>query len=56
MNASILKAKSRVSSWRLLGYALGDGASCIAFAGVANFALLYYTSVLGLGPAWPGWL
>jgi GPH family glycoside/pentoside/hexuronide:cation symporter len=46
--------KTRVSSWRLLGYALGEGATCIAIAGVANFALLYYTSVLGLGAGMAG--
>jgi hypothetical protein len=39
MNASTTNFKPRMSSWRLLGYALGDGAICIAFAGVANFAL-----------------
>lgn len=54
MNDSPANSRSRISSWRLLGYALGDGASCIAFAGVANFALLYYTSVLGLGPGMAG--
>ena len=47
-------SKTRISSWRLLGYALGDGATCIAIAGVANFALLYYTSVLGLGAGMAG--
>ena len=54
MKTSQPDSKTRISSWRLLGYALGDGASCIAFAGVANFALLYYTSVLGLGPGMAG--
>ena len=54
MKTSQPDSKSRISSWRLLGYALGDGASSIAFAGVANFALLYYTSVLGLGPGMAG--
>ena len=54
MSAPTTTSSSRISSWRLLGYALGDGAICIAFAGVANFALLYYTSVLGLGPGMAG--
>ena len=39
----------RVRSWRILGYAIGEGATSITIGGISNFALLYYTSVLGLG-------
>lgn len=44
----------RVSSWRILGYAIGEGATSITIGGISNFALLYYTSVLGLGAGMAG--
>lgn len=34
---------------RIFGYALGEGAVSITMNGIANFAMLYYTQVLGLG-------
>lgn len=40
--------------FKLLGYALGEGAVSITMNGIANFAMLYYTQVLGLGPAYAG--
>jgi len=40
---------SRVSTTRILGYALGEGATSITINGISNFAMLYYTQVLGLG-------
>lgn len=44
----------RISSWRILGYAIGEGATSITIGGISNFALLYYTSVLGLGAGMAG--
>jgi len=39
---------------RIFGYALGEGAVSITMNGIANFAMLYYTQVLGLGPKYAG--
>lgn len=39
----------RVPTSRILGYALGEGATSITINGISNFAMLYYTQVLGLG-------
>lgn len=39
---------------KLFGYALGEGAFTLSMGGIANFALLYYTQVLGLGPKYAG--
>ncbi|MGZ0655440.1 MFS transporter [Coraliomargarita sp. W4R53] len=39
---------------KLLGYVLGEGAVSITMNGIANFAMLYYTLVLGLGPGYAG--
>jgi hypothetical protein len=36
-------------------YALGEGAVSITMNGIANFAMLYYTQVLGLGPNLKDW-
>jgi len=44
----------RVSNLRILGYALGEGAISITMNGVSNFALLFYTQVLGLGAGYAG--
>jgi len=49
MSASTKNSKPRISSWRILGYAIGEGVISITLGGISNFALLYYTSVLGLG-------
>lgn len=38
-----------VSTRRILGYAFGEGATSITINGISNFAMLYYTQVLGLG-------
>ncbi len=38
----------------IYGYAIGDGAFSLSMNGIANFALLYYTQVLGLGPKYAG--
>lgn len=43
-----------VSTLRLWAYAIGEGATSIAMGGISNFALLYYTSVLGLGAGMAG--
>jgi GPH family glycoside/pentoside/hexuronide:cation symporter len=54
MNPSPTQSASRVSTARLWGYAIGEGATSIAMGGISNFALLYYTSVLGLGAGMAG--
>jgi len=46
--------KSKASLARLFGYALGEGAVSITMNGIANFAMLYYTQVLGLSAAYAG--
>jgi len=42
-------SRPRVSTSRIFGYALGEGATSITVNGISNFAMLYYTQVLGLG-------
>lgn len=44
----------RISTIRILGYALGEGATSISLNGLSNFALLFYTQVLGLGAGHAG--
>lgn len=44
----------KVSLARILGYALGGGAVSISINGLGNFAMLYYTQVLGLSAAYAG--
>lgn len=44
----------KVSLARIFGYALGEGATSITMNGIANFAMLYYTQVLGLSAAYAG--
>lgn len=41
--------QQRVSNLRLFGYALGEGALSITMNGISNFAMLFYTMILGLG-------
>ena len=49
------KSKNKkVSLARIFGYALGEGATSITMNGIANFAMLYYTQVLGLSAAYAG--
>ncbi|QHI68390.1 MFS transporter [Tichowtungia aerotolerans] len=43
-----------VSGGKIFGYALGDGAVSITMNGIATFAMLYYTQVLGLNPVHAG--
>lgn len=38
----------------IYGYALGEGAFSLSMNGIANFAMLFYTQVLGLGPKYAG--
>lgn len=52
MNSAVKKMP--VSRIRIFGYALGDGAVSITMNGVANFAMLYYTQILGLGAVYAG--
>ena len=54
MNPPPEQSTPRVSSWRILGYAIGEGATSVTIGGISNFALLYYTSVLGLGAGMAG--
>jgi len=44
----------KVSLAQIFGYALGEGAVSITMNGIANFAMLYYTQVLGLSAAYAG--
>ncbi|MCF7818242.1 MAG: MFS transporter, partial [Kiritimatiellales bacterium] len=46
--------KEKVSLARIFGYALGEGATSITMNGISNFAMLFYTQVLGLGAAYAG--
>jgi GPH family glycoside/pentoside/hexuronide:cation symporter len=46
--------KHKVSLARIFGYALGEGATSITMNGIANFAMLFYTQVLGLSAAYAG--
>ena len=46
--------KSSVSNIKIFGYALGEGALSITMNGIANFAMVYYTLVLGLGAGMAG--
>lgn len=46
--------KGSVSNLRIFGYALGEGAMSITMNGIANFAMVYYTLVLGLGAGMAG--
>ncbi|MGE4489574.1 MAG: MFS transporter [Kiritimatiellales bacterium] len=47
-------AKKKVPLTRIFGYALGEGATSITMNGIANFAMLFYTQVLGLSAAYAG--
>lgn len=47
-------AAPRVSTARILGYVLGDGATAITMNGISNFGMLYYTQALGFGAAGVG--
>lgn len=47
-------AVKSVPTFRIFGYATGDAALSITQNGVNNFAMLYYTLVLGLNPIWAG--
>ena len=38
----------------IYGYATGEGAVSLSMNGIANFAMLFYTQVLGLGPKYAG--
>jgi glycoside/pentoside/hexuronide:cation symporter, GPH family len=56
INPTALPAKgiTKVSRVQIFGYALGDSAVSITMNGVANFAMLYYTQILGLGAVYAG--
>jgi len=54
MNPLPEHSTQQVSTLRLWAYAIGEGATSIAMGGISNFALLYYTSVLGLGAGMAG--
>ena len=45
---------SSVSIFRIFGYAIGEGAVSITVNGISNFAMLFYTQVLGLGATYAG--
>lgn len=48
------KKKTPVSLAQIFGYALGEGAVSITMNGISNFAMLFYTQVLGLSAAYAG--
>lgn len=50
----MMKINPPVSLAKIVGYALGEGAVSITMNGIANFAMLYYTQVLGLGATYAG--
>ncbi len=50
----ITASKQKVPTSRIFGYALGEGALSITINGISNFAMLYYTKVLGLDAAYAG--
>lgn len=47
-------AGSSTSLAQIFGYALGEGAVSITMNGISNFAMLFYTQVLGLSAAYAG--
>ena len=50
-----MSAPPRLTPLRTIyGYALGEGAVSLSMNGIANFAMLFYTQVLGLGPKYAG--
>jgi GPH family glycoside/pentoside/hexuronide:cation symporter len=48
------KVIEKVSLFKLFGYALGEGAVSITMNGIANFAMLFYTQILGLSASYAG--
>lgn len=48
------KSKPTVTFPKLLGYALGEGSVSITMNGINNFAMLFYTQILGLSAAYAG--
>ncbi|MGE4490568.1 MAG: MFS transporter [Kiritimatiellales bacterium] len=46
--------KTGISTLRIFGYALGEGASSITMNGMGNFAMLFYTQILGISAAYAG--
>ncbi len=47
-------AKPSVPTFKIFGYATGDAALSIFQNGISNFAMLYFTLVLGLSPVYAG--
>jgi glycoside/pentoside/hexuronide:cation symporter, GPH family len=47
-------ASTRVPTFRIFGYATGDAAFSIFQNGISNFAMLYFTIILGLSPVYAG--
>ncbi|MBK1876031.1 MFS transporter [Pelagicoccus mobilis] len=48
------KIRQKVSTVKLFGYALGEGAVSITMNGIGNFAMLFYTQILGLSAGYAG--
>ena len=46
--------KTGISTARIFGYALGAGGNSIAMNGIGNFAMLFYTQILGISAAYAG--
>ena len=48
------QTSGKISIFKLFGYALGEGAVSITMNGIANFAMLFYTQILGLSAGYAG--
>lgn len=48
------KNRERLPARELWGYASGEGVNSIAINGISNFALLFYTQVMGMSPELAG--
>lgn len=53
-NTPHVPAVQSASTFRIFGYATGDAAVSIFQNGISNFAMLYFTLVLGLSPVYAG--
>ena len=52
--STVSKVREKTSTLKLFGYALGEGAVSITMNGIANFAMLFYTQILGLSASYAG--
>ena len=50
--STVNKVREKISTVKLFGYALGEGAVSITMNGIANFAMLFYTQILVLSASY----